>query len=88
MPWKKPDDLEVASECETLPEAEVVKGLLASDGIQSTIVSGSDSTIVFAQRSVFGRLAKPRPYKVLVRPRDAERARQLLEAEPEAGDEQ
>jgi hypothetical protein len=81
--WKSPDDLELVAECETLPEAEVVRGLLASGDIVSTIVSVSDSTILFAQRSVFGRSAQPVPYKVLVRPEDSEAARELLAARAE-----
>ena len=83
MVWKKPNDLELAAECETLPEAEVIRGLLSSAGIESSVVSSSDSTVVFAQRSVFGRVAKPKPYKVLVRQGDIEAARDLLEAEVE-----
>jgi hypothetical protein len=83
LTWKAPEDLELAAECETLPEAEVVRGLLASEGIESTIVSASDSTIVFSQKSVFGLTALPVPYKVLVRPEEAEAARQLLSAKPE-----
>lgn len=83
MAWKKPDDLELVAECETLPEAEVIRGLLTSADIIATVVSGTDSTITFSQRSIFGRVAKPRPYKVLVRPEDAEAAEQLLNAEAE-----
>ena len=70
-------------ECESLPEAEVVRGLLDSSGIECTIVSSSDSTIAFSQRSIFGTTALPTPYKVLVRPEDAEAARELLAAQPE-----
>lgn len=83
LTWRKPEDLELVVECETLPEAEVVRGLLESSGIESTVVSSSDSTIAFSQRSIFGTTALPTPYKVLVRPEDAEAARELLEAMPE-----
>jgi len=81
MVWKKPDDLELVAECETLPEVEVIRGLLASAGIESTAVGATDSTMLFSQQSIFGRLAKPRPYKLLVRPEDAETAHALLAAE-------
>jgi hypothetical protein len=80
MVWKKPKDLELVAECETLPEAEVIRGLLKSAGIESTLVSSSDSTVMFAQRSVFGKVAKPRPYKILVRPEEIEASLELLEA--------
>lgn len=83
MAWKKPKDLELIAECETLPEAEVIRGLLQSAGIECSLISSSDSTVMFAQRSVFGRVAKPRPYKLLVRPVDAEAARELMEADIE-----
>jgi hypothetical protein len=88
MAWEKPQDLELVAECETMPEAEVVRGLLLGAGIESGLVSSSDSTVIFAQRSVFGRVAKPLPYKVLVRPEDYATARELLEAEidHESGD--
>jgi hypothetical protein len=69
-------------------EAEVVRGLLLGAGIESSLVSISDSTVIFAQRSVFGRVAKPLPYKVLVRPEDYPAAKELLEADidHESGD--
>jgi hypothetical protein len=83
MAWKAPEDLELVTECETLPEAEIVRGLLESGGIESTTVSASDSTVLFSQRSVFGKTAKRVPYKVLVRPEDAAEARRLLSAQAE-----
>ena len=84
MVWKKPEDLELVAECETLPEAEVVRGLLESGGIVSATISASDSTLFFSQRSIFGQVAVKVPYKVLVRPEDAEAARELLAAQAEA----
>jgi len=83
LAWKKPDDLEVVAECETLPEAEIVRGLLQSVGIEGTIVATTDSTIIFSQRSVFGKTAKRVPYKILVHPDDQEAAQGLLEARSE-----
>lgn len=90
MPWEKPEDLELVAECETLPEAEIVRGLLESDGITTSLSTASDSTVMFAQRSVFGETAKRLPYKILVRHEDAPAARELLAATaeeiPEEGD--
>lgn len=86
MSWKKPDDLEVAAECETWPEAEVLKGLLLGEGIECLAVSSADSTMLFSQRSIFGRSVDPRPIKILVRPQDKERALMLLSAEAEEND--
>ena len=83
MAWEKPEDLELVAECETLPEAEIVRGLLQSGGIEGTIVAATDSTIIFSQRSVFGKTAKRVPYKIIVRPEDMEAAQELLEARAE-----
>lgn len=87
MAWHKPDDLELVAECESLPEVEIVRGLLASAAVESVIMTTTDSTMVFSQKSIFGKLAKRRPYKVLVRPEDAEVAREILSAEEELPDE-
>jgi hypothetical protein len=81
--WRKPEDLELVAECESLPEGEIVRGLLQSGGIASTVMAVTDSTILFTQRSVFGQSARRAPYKVLVRPEDAEAARGLLAAPAE-----
>jgi hypothetical protein len=84
MPWEKPEDLELVAECETLPEAEIVRGLLESAGIISNLTTASDSTIMFAQRSVFGETVRRRPYKILVRIEDADAAGELLAAPADA----
>ena len=83
MAWEKPEDLELVAECETQPEMEIIRGLLASADIESMFVTSTDSTVQFAQRSVFGKVAKPKPYKILVRPEDAEIAQEILSALPE-----
>ncbi len=83
MVWIKPDDLALIAECETLPEAEIIIGLLQTADIQTSIVTTTDSTVVFSQKSIFGELAKPKPYKILVRPEDAETAKDILTAIPE-----
>jgi hypothetical protein len=83
MPWRKPDDLELVAECETLPEMEVLRSLLASAGIETASFAMTDSTMFFAQKSIFGKVAKPKPYKLLVKPEDLEEAQSILAAEPE-----
>jgi hypothetical protein len=85
MPWRKPDDLELVAECETLPELEVLKSLLASAGIQTASFAITDSTMVFTQKSIFGKVAKPKPYKLLVKPENLEEAQSILATEPEVG---
>ena len=81
MPWQKPDDLELVAECETEPELEVLRGLLAGCGIESMSQVSAESSGFFQPKSLLGDIPeRPRPYKLLVHPADAESAREIIAA--------
>lgn len=81
MPWRKPDDLELVAECETAPELEVLRGLLTGCGIESMGQVSAESSAYFQPQSLLtGISERPRPYKLLVRPEDAESAREIIAA--------
>ena len=81
MSWKKPDDLVLVAECATLPEVKILIGLLASENIESTSMTTSESAAMFGHKSLFSTSSdKPRPYKLLVRTEDAEVAIGLINA--------
>ena len=82
MGWRKPDDLELVAECESLPEIEVIRGLLAGSGIESTVFTSSQAAKMFAHKSILGTIENSKPYKLLVRPEDAETAKELISATP------
>ena len=84
MPWQKPDDLELVAECETEPEVEILRGLLAGCGIDSMKQVSAESSGFFQPKSLLGEInERPRPYKLLVRPEDAESAREIITAPAE-----
>ena len=83
MAWDKPDDLELVAELESPFELDLVRGLLASSGIECTTFTITDSAMMFAEKSIYGGLSRKAPFKVLVRPEDAEQAKEIIEATPE-----
>lgn len=81
MAWKKPDDLELVAECETAPELEVLRSLLTGCGIESMSQVSAESSAYFQPQSLTADIPqRPRPYKLLVRPEDAESAREIITA--------
>jgi hypothetical protein len=84
--WQKPDDLELVAECESLPELTIVRALLEDAGIETMTLSTADSSGYFDVKGLFGPSSTPRPFKLLVHPKDAEEARSILAAPPEEVD--
>jgi hypothetical protein len=81
MSWKKPEDLVLVAECATLPELEILTGLLATADIESTSMTTSESAAMFGYKSLFSPPSdKPLPYKLLVRKEDGEEAVAIISA--------
>lgn len=83
MAWRKPEDLELVAECETLPELEIIRALLSSSGIESTSLTSADAAKMFAHKSIWSAQETAKPYKLLVHPEDAQTARDIIAAPAE-----
>lgn len=83
MAWIKPEDLELVAELESPFELDLVRGLLESSGIECSTFTITDSAMMFAEKSIYGGLSRKTPFKVLVRPEDAEKAKEIIAATPQ-----
>lgn len=87
MVWQKPEDLELVAELESPFELDLVRGLLESSGIECSTFTITDSATMFAEKSIYGGFSRKNPFKVLVRPEDAEKAREIIDATPQMDEE-
>lgn len=76
--WQKPEDLILIAECETMPEALLIEGLLNSSGIKALVMTGSDQQVSMVHLQLNNDPHKRKPFKVLVHPQDESLARELL----------